>query len=173
MTLCFHCSDGMCSPDTHLGIHLTLWPETNGYVTGYNSTCTVFILQLFVCTAHGISFFSALPLASVVIIWYLVFPFILVRAYLTFLKAVIIILKHATSLRLSMSPRSALNQADLGYQRADVDKKIQQHVVASQGHSAELDGAFFIAIEMVCQFLCLFKHTKLLFPTSGVINVCA
>ena len=59
-----------------------------------------------------------------------------------------------------MSPHPALNQADLDYQRADVDKKIQQHVVASQGHSAELDRAFIMAIEMVCPFLCLFKPYK-------------
>ncbi len=72
-----------------------------------------------------------------------------------------------------MSPEQALIQADIDYQAADINKKIQQHIVASQGHSAELDGAFIIAIEMVCQFLCLFKHTKLLFPTSGVTNVCA
>jgi len=56
-----------------------------------------------------------------------------------------------------MLPGPALIQADLDYQKANVDKKIQQHVVASDRHSAELDGAFIMAIEMVCLFLCLFK----------------
>ena len=51
----------------------------------------------------------------------------------------------------------ALIQADLDYQKADLDKKVQQHVMASQGHSVKLDRAFIMAIEMVCLFLCLFK----------------
>ena len=101
------------------------------------------------------SFFSALlpAWASVVVIWYLVFPIISVRPYLTFPKAVVLILKHATSLRLSMLPGPALIQADLDYQRVDVDKKIQRHIVVSRGHSAELDKAFVMAIEMVHLFL--------------------
>ena len=52
-----------------------------------------------------------------------------------------------------MLPGPALIQADLDYHTADVDKKIQQHIVASQGHSVELDRAFVMAIEMVCLFL--------------------
>ncbi len=55
-----------------------------------------------------------------------------------------------------MLPGPALIQADLEYQRADVDQKIQQHVaVASQGHSAELDKAFIMGIELVCLLLCV------------------
>ncbi len=98
-------------------------------------------------------FFSAL---LVVVIWYLVFPIILVRAYLTFPKAVVLILKQATSLRLSMLPGPALIQADLDYQRVGVDKKIQRHIVASTD-SAWQDRDFIMAIEMVCLFLCLFR----------------
>ncbi len=94
-------------------------------------------------------FFSAL---LVVVIWYLVFPIILVRAYLTFPKAVVLILKQATSLRLSMLPGPALIQADLDYQRVGVDKKIQQHIVASTD-SAWQDRDFIMTIEMVCLFL--------------------
>jgi len=76
---------------------------------------------------------------------------------LTFPKAVVIILKHATSLRHSMLPGPALVQANLDYQRAGIHKKIQQHVVVSKGHSAELDRAFIMAIQMVRHFLCLLK----------------
>ncbi len=54
----------------------------------------------------------------------------------------------------------ALIQADLDYQTAYADKKIEQHIVASQGHSAELDRAFIMALEMVCLFLFLFKPYK-------------
>jgi len=100
----------------------------------------------------------------------LVFSVIFVRAYLTFLKAVVIILKHATSLRHSKFPGPALIQADCDYQKANIDKKIQKYVVASEGHSAKLDGAFVMAIEMVRLFLCLFKQYQVLFPTSGVTS---
>jgi len=64
-----------------------------------------------------------------------------------------------------MSPGPALIQADLDYQMAGVNKKIQQHVMASHEHSVELDRAFIMAIEMVCLFCVCSSHTKLLFPT--------
>ena len=91
---------------------------------------------------------------------------------MTFSKAIVLILKHATSLRLSMSPGPALIQADLDYQNADVDKRIQQHIMTSQGHSTELDKTFIIAMQMVCLFSIL-SYTKLLFSTLGVTYVCA
>ena len=91
---------------------------------------------------------SVLPLALVVIIWYLVLPFIFVRTYLTFLTAVVLILKHATSLRFSMLPEPALIQADMDYQKADVNQKVQQYIAASQDYSAKLDTAFIMAVEI-------------------------
>ncbi len=60
----------------------------------------------------------------------------------------VLILKHATSLRHSMLPGPALIQADLDYQMADADQKIQQFVATSQGYSAELDKAFIMAIDI-------------------------
>ncbi len=72
-----------------------------------------------------------------------------------------------------MLPGPALIQADLDYQMAGVDKKIQQHIAASQEYSAKLDRAFIMAIEMVHLFCVCSNHTKLLFPTSGVTNLCA
>src|SRR6266404_8035150 len=93
--------------------------------------------------------------------WY--FLLSLLVFILTFLKAVVLILKHATSLRVSMLPGPALIQADLDYHTADVNKKIQQHIVASQGHDVELDRAFIMAIEMVCLFCVCSNHTKLYF----------
>ena len=74
---------------------------------------------------------------------------------------------------MSLGPGLALSQADLDYRAAGVDKKVQKHVVASQGLSAELDTAFIMAIEMVCLFCACSNCMKLLFPTSGVTNVCA
>ena len=92
---------------------------------------------------------------------------------MTFPKAVVLILKHATSLCHSMSPGPALIQADLDYQTAGVEKKVQQHLMASQRHSAELDSTFIMAIEMVCLFCACSNCTKLLFPISGATNVIA
>ena len=67
---------------------------------------------------------------------------------MTFPKVVILILRHATSLRLSLLPGPALIQADLDYQKADVDHKIQQYIGTCQGPSAELDKAFIMGIEI-------------------------
>ena len=54
------------------------------------------------------------------------------------LEAVILILKHATLLRLSkLSPQLALTHADLAYQKANIDSKVEQHLrVSSEEHSA-------------------------------------
>ena len=46
------------------------------------------------------------------------------------MKAVTLILKHATLLRTSMSAKSALTIAELNYQKANVDVTIQQHLTA-------------------------------------------
>ena len=52
--------------------------------------------------------------------------------YLTIVKAVVIILKHATLLRLSNIPTElALTSVELGYQEADIDSKIHEHLMAS------------------------------------------
>jgi len=67
---------------------------------------------------------------------------------LTFLKVVVLISRHATSLRPSFLPGPALIQADLDYQKADVDQKIQKYVATSQEPSEELDKAFIMGIEI-------------------------
>jgi hypothetical protein len=45
-------------------------------------------------------------------------------------KAVTLILKHATFLRISNSPKSALIKAEEDYQKANIDMTIQQHLTA-------------------------------------------
>jgi hypothetical protein len=60
----------------------------------------------------------------------LVFHVFIFRVYLTLVKAVTLILKHATFLRTSMSPKSALANAELNYQKANIDGIIQQHLTA-------------------------------------------
>lgn len=71
--------------------------------------------------------------------------------YLTFIEAVILILKHATFIRLSnlsVSPKVALPLAELDYQRANVDLTVQQHLMASQEHSVEIFAAFIMATDI-------------------------
>ena len=66
---------------------------------------------------------------------------------MTFSKVLVLILKRAMFLRPSLLPGPALIQADLEYQNSDADQKIQEHISASQGPSAELDKPFIMGIE--------------------------
>jgi hypothetical protein len=65
-------------------------------------------------------------------------------------EAVILILKHATSLRLSNhSSKSALTQAELVYQEANIDLKIRQFLkMSSQEHSIQLFAGFIMGIDI-------------------------
>ena len=60
----------------------------------------------------------------------MVFYFITFKVYLTIVEAVILILKHATILRLSNRPEEALTLAGQVYQDASIDLKIQNHLKA-------------------------------------------
>jgi hypothetical protein len=58
--------------------------------------------------------------------------------YITFVIAVVLILRLATVSCLSnLPPESALIQAELNYQEANMDLKIQQLLIASQGQTVE------------------------------------
>jgi hypothetical protein len=63
-----------------------------------------------------------------------------------FVEAVILILKHATSLLPNSSPGSALTCAELGYQEANVDLKILQYLAeSSQEFTIEQLASFIMA----------------------------
>ncbi|KAH9023386.1 hypothetical protein EDB85DRAFT_2277896, partial [Lactarius pseudohatsudake] len=64
--------------------------------------------------------------------------------------AVILILKHATFLRLSnMSAESALTLAEVDYRVANIDSQIRQHLTApSQEQSDESFVGFIMAVEL-------------------------
>ena len=64
------------------------------------------------------------------IIWLLVFHFIIFKLYLTFVEVIILILKHATILRLSNRAEEALILAEQNYQKAKIDLKIQEYLKA-------------------------------------------
>jgi hypothetical protein len=71
--------------------------------------------------------------------------------YSTFLEAVILILKHATLLMglSAQSAQSALICADVNYQGANIDLKVQQLLTASsQEHSVELLAGFIMATDI-------------------------
>jgi hypothetical protein len=65
-------------------------------------------------------------------------------------EAVIFILKHATSLRLSNhSCESALTHAELAYQEAHIDLKIQRFLkTSSQELSVQLFAGFIMGIDI-------------------------
>ncbi|KAN0131263.1 hypothetical protein V8E53_010967 [Lactarius tabidus] len=64
--------------------------------------------------------------------------------------AVLIILKHATFLRLSNNLKSALSQANLDYKKANIDLAIQQHLlVYSPKDSVEQCVGFIMATNIV------------------------
>ena len=63
-------------------------------------------------------------------IWLLVFHFIIFRVYLTIVKAIILILKHATILRVSNGTEKALTLAEQSYQEAKIDLKVQEYFQA-------------------------------------------
>ena len=75
------------------------------------------------------------------------FYFMIFRAYLTVMEAVIFILKHATFLHLSNpSQKLALTQAEKDYQAANIDMKIQEFLTPlSQELSAEKLAQFIMA----------------------------
>ena len=86
-----------------------------------------------------------------VLICSLVFYSLIFSAYLTVVKAVIIILKHATLLCLSnfLSSSSALTQAEKNYQEANINLNIQEYLDASpQEHSIELYAGFIMTAHL-------------------------
>jgi hypothetical protein len=96
-------------------------------------------------------------------LWYLTSTFM--KYILTFVKAVILILKHATILRLSnQSPKSALTSVERDYQRADIDLKIQQYLMTtSQEQSIEQFVHFIMATDIG---LFYFSSVKIIISSS-------
>ncbi|KAH9025908.1 hypothetical protein EDB84DRAFT_1579919 [Lactarius hengduanensis] len=71
------------------------------------------------------------------------------KAHLTSLKAVILIFKRATFLRLEgLSPEPALTQAELDYRQANIDFNIRQHLTGSSQDPVELSASFLMTIDI-------------------------
>ena len=82
------------------------------------------------------------------------------ESYLTFVKAVTLILKHATLLRSSNLPKAALTNVDWDYQRQNIDESIQQYLAASASDASVEQFASFIMGTEIGMFI------HLLFVTS-------
>ena len=78
----------------------------------------------------------------------MVFEVFTFRIYLTFEKAVILIWKHATFLRLSNLPKAALTCAELDYQKANINVAIHQHLMAHGQHPVELFVDFIMGTDI-------------------------
>ena len=91
------------------------------------------------------------------VIWSLVFHFIIFRVFLTIVEVVILILKHATILRLSNTPEEALIQAEKDYQKAKIDLKVQElFQVFNPDESVEKFADFIMATNIG-----LFMHSSI------------
>ena len=91
------------------------------------------------------------------------------RVYLTFVKAVTLILKHATLLRTSNLPKAALTNVDLDYQRANIDGSIQQFLTTcAPDISVEQFSSFNMGIEIGLFILPLFVTSISYCPFSDI-----
>jgi F0F1-type ATP synthase assembly protein I len=85
-------------------------------------------------------------------------------------KAVTLILKHATLLRTSHLPKAALTNVELDYQEANIDESIQQYLTACALDVSVEQFAGFIMGTEIGLFILLFFTSKSYCPFS-VISV--
>ena len=76
--------------------------------------------------------------------------------YLTIVKVVILILRHATTLRLSKGPKEALTKAGLDYQVTNIDLKIQEYLMAFSHENSVQNFADFIMATNIGLFICIY-----------------
>ena len=74
---------------------------------------------------------------------------------LTIVEAVILILKHATTLRLSNTVKEALTQAEVDYKEANIDLKIQEYVKSFTAEDYVGEFAGFIMATKIGLFIYL------------------
>ena len=93
------------------------------------------------------------------------------RVYLTFVKAVTLILKHATLLRTSTLPKAALTSVDLDYKKQNIDKSIQEYLTAHASHLSEEQFAGFIMGTEIGWFILLLFVTSISYYPVSVISI--
>ena len=127
---------------------------------------------------YDITYQSSSPTSLAIFMWcsvcYLFQDLFIFRVYLTFVKAVTLILKHATLLRISNLPKVALTSADQDYKKQDIDnsldKSIQQYLMAHASHLSEGEFADFIMGTEIGWFILLFV-TSISYCLVSVISV--
>ena len=89
-------------------------------------------------------------------------------------KAVIVIFKHATFLKLSnSSAESALTQAEMDYWESKIDLRIQEHLVASHGDSIEQFAHFIMATDIglfILAFVKKISHQAFLVSSQSSVE---
>ena len=70
------------------------------------------------------------------------------------MKVVILILKHATALRLSNTPKEALTKAGLDYQKTNIDLKIARYLKTLTVYDSVETFANFIMATNIGVFIC-------------------
>ena len=73
--------------------------------------------------------------------------------YLTIVEVFILILKHATALQLSNTPKEALTQAGLDYQKANIDLKIERYLKTLTVYDTVKSFADFIMATNIGMFI--------------------
>ena len=87
------------------------------------------------------------------------------------MKAVTLILKHATLLRTSNLPLEALTNVDLDYQRQSIDESIQQYLTACASDVSVEQFAGFIMGTEIGLFILLPFVTPTSYYSFSVISV--
>ena len=87
------------------------------------------------------------------------------------MKAVTLILKHATLLRTSISSRAALTNVDLDYQKEDIDESIQQYLTAHASHLSKEQFVGFIMGTEIGWLILLPCLTSISYCSFSVISV--
>ena len=100
------------------------------------SSCLALIYNIYLSSS------SSKNLVISICTW--VFHVFIFRVYLTLVKAVTLILKHATFLWTSMSSKSAVNKAEQKYHKAKIDVTIQEHLTACAARQSEEQFVGFI-----------------------------
>jgi hypothetical protein len=85
----------------------------------------------------------------------LVFYIFISQVYLTFVKAVTLILKHASWLRTSNMAFAAVSKVELDYQMANMDEYIQQYLTACASELSVEQFAAFIMDTNIGLFILL------------------
>jgi hypothetical protein len=85
-------------------------------------------------------------------------------------KAVTLILTHATLSWTSDSPESALTNVELNYRKANIDKSIQQYLIACASELSVEQFAGFIMHTDICLFILPFV-TSISYYLLSVISV--